>query len=178
MPSTWFYGEPSAKFAVTPSETKYILSVVLVYGGLLLLMRVWLRLAEVMKLHPGAKLKSLWWMLLLWATPMIVAPPLFSRDVFSYAAQGEMTFHHISPYLLRALHPRLGSLRQSRRPAVGQHPAPYGPFFLFLDGKIDWISGHNELWTVVGLRLLETFAVAMIGYGVVMLARGSAPRPG
>jgi len=77
---------------VTPSETKYILSVVLVYGGLLLLMRVWLRLAEIMKLHPGAKLKSLWWMLLLWATPMIIAPPLFSRDVFSYAAQGEMTF--------------------------------------------------------------------------------------
>ena len=33
-----------------------MLSIVLVYGGLLLLMRVWLRLAEVMKLHPGASL--------------------------------------------------------------------------------------------------------------------------
>jgi len=33
LPSTWFFGEPSAKYVVTPSETKYILSVVLVYGG-------------------------------------------------------------------------------------------------------------------------------------------------
>jgi len=63
-------------------------------------------------------------------------------------------------------------------PLWGNTPAPYGPFFLFLDGKIDWISQHHELWTVVGLRLLETFAVAMIGYGVVMLARGLDRDPG
>jgi len=178
LPSTWFFGEPSAKYVVTPSETKYILSVVLVYGGLLLLMRVWLRLAEIMKLHPGAKLKSLWWMLLLWATPMIIAPPLFSRDVFSYAAQGEMTFGNISPYLYGPF--TLGSTPYVTPvdPLWGNTPAPYGPFFLFLDGKIDWISQHHELWTVVGLRLLETFAVAMIGYGVVMLARGLDRDPG
>ena len=106
---------------MTPSETKYILSVVLVYGGLLLLMRVWLRLAEIMKLHPGAKLKSLWWMLLLWATPMIVAPPLFSRDVFSYAAQGEMTYHHISPYLFGPFTLGSGPYVNPGRPPLGQH---------------------------------------------------------
>ncbi len=178
MPSTWFYGEPSAKYTVTPSETKYILSVVLVYGGLLLLMRVWLRLAEIMKLHPGAKLKSLWWMLVAWAAPMIVAPPLFSRDVFSYAAQGEMTFHHISPYLYGPLTLGSGPYVNPVDPLWWNSPAPYGPFFLFLDGKIDWISAHHELWTVVGLRLLETFAVAMIGYGVVLLARGMNRDPG
>ena len=86
---------------------------------------------------------SLWWMLLFWATPMIVAPPLFSRDVFSYAAQGEMTFHHISPYLYGP-----GTLGGGPYvPPVDQlwinSPAPYGPFFLFLDGKIDWITQHN-----------------------------------
>jgi len=53
---------------------------------------------------------------------------------------------------------------------LGNTPAPYGPFFLFLDGKIDWISQHHELWTVVGLRLLETFAVHD-RLRVVMLAR-------
>jgi len=97
--NTWFFGEPSASQAGAPSVTKFILSVVLVYGGLLLLMRVWLRLAEIMKLHAGVALKKLWWMLALWSVPMIVAPPLFSRDVFSYAAQGEMTSYHLSPYL-------------------------------------------------------------------------------
>ena len=148
------------------------------YGGLLLLMRVWLRLAEVMKLHPGASIKSLWWMLLLWATPMIVAPPLFSRDVFSYAAQGEMTFAHISPYLFGPF--TLGSSPYVTPvdPLWGNAPAPYGPFFLFMDGTIDRVTRPHELWTVLGLRLLETLAVAMIGYGVVMLARGLNRDPG
>jgi hypothetical protein len=172
--STWFFGEPSASAAGAPSETKYILSVVLVYGGLLLLMRVWLRLAEVMKLHAGVPLKKLWWIFGLWSVPMIVAPPLFSRDVFSYAAQGEMTAHNISPYLYGPF-----TLGQGANPWTlpvdplwGNTPAPYGPFFLFIDSTIDKISLHHQLWTVVGLRLLEVIAVAMIGYGVIMLARG------
>jgi hypothetical protein len=168
-PGTWFFGEPVSAVAGVTSETKYLLSIVLVYGGLLLLMRVWLRLAEVMKLHPGASLKSLWWMLLLWASPMIIAPPLFSRDVFSYAAQGEMTSHAISPYLYGPFSLGAGPYVAPVDPLWGNTPAPYGPFFLFLDGTIDKITRHDQLATVVGLRLLEVAAVAMIGYGVVLL---------
>ncbi len=178
LTSTWFFGEPSASAVGTASQTKYILSIVLVYGGLLLLMRVWLRLAEVMKLHPGARLKSLWWMLLMWAAPMVIAPPLFSRDVFSYAAQGEMTAHHISPYLYGPFTLGAGPYVNPVDPLWFNSPAPYGPLFLFLDGTIDKITLHHQLWTVVGLRLLETFAVAMIGYGVVVLARGLGRDPG
>ncbi len=177
-PNTWFFGEPSSTNVGITSETKFLLSIVLVYGGLLLLMRVWLRLAEVMKLHPGASLKSLWWILLLWATPMIVAPPMFSRDVFSYAAQGEMTSHHLSPYILGPFSLGSSPYVNPVDPLWGNAPAPYGPFFLFLDGTIDRITRHNQLATVVGLRLLEVAAVAMIGYGVVLLARGLHRDPG
>ena len=178
MVGTWFFGEPSSPAPSNPSETKYILSVVLVYGGLLLLMRVWLRLAEVLKLHAGVPLKKLWWVLGLWSLPMVVAPPLFSRDVFSYAAQGEMTSYHLSPYLFGPA--TLGST--PFLPPVDllwqNSPAPYGPFFLFLAGSIDKLSGHREVYTVAGLRLLEVVAVAMIGYGVAMLARGLGRDPG
>lgn len=175
---TWFFGEPSVGAVGTPSLTRLILAIVLMYGGLLLLMRVWLRLAEVLKLHPGASIKTLWWMLLIWATPMIVAPPLFSRDVFSYAAQGEMTAHQLSPYILGPF--SLGSTPYLTPvdPLWWNTPAPYGPFFLWMDGTIDRITGHHELATVVGLRLLEVFAVAMIGYGVTLLARGMGRDPG
>jgi hypothetical protein len=176
--NTWFFGEPSSTLSATPSQTKLILSIVFVYGGLLLLMRVWLRLVEVMKLHRGASMKSLWWMLLLWAGPMIVAPPLFSRDVFSYAAQGEMTTLHLSPYFLGPFSLGSSPFVTPVDPLWGNAPAPYGPFFLFLDGSIDRIAQHNQLATVVGLRLLETLAVAMIGYGVVMLSRELGRDPG
>jgi alpha-1,6-mannosyltransferase len=178
MYNTWFYGEPTLNPAGTSSETKYIVSVVLVYGGLLLLMRVWLRLAEVMKLHRGASMKSLWWMLLLWAGPMIVAPPLFSRDVFSYAAQGEMTSHHLSPYILGPYSLGSSPYVNPVDPLWQNTPAPYGPLFLYLDGTMAKITHHNQLATVVGLRLLEIFAVALIGYGVIMLARELGRDPG
>ncbi len=180
LTGTWFFGEPAANATGTPSVTKYIVSVVLVYGGLLLLMRVWLRLAEVMKHHGGVSLKNLWWMFGLWSVPMIVAPPLFSRDVFSYAAQGEMTAHNISPYLYGPFTLGQGSNPWTLPvdPLWGNTPAPYGPFFLFIDSTIDKISMHHQLWTVVGLRLLEVVAVAMIGYGIIMLARGLGRDPG
>ncbi len=180
MTSTWFFGEPVGGFNGTPSETKYLLSIVLVYGGLLLLMRVWLRLAEVMQLHAGAPMSSLWWMLALWAIPMIVAPPLFSRDVFSYAAQGEMTAHHISPYFYGPFTLGAGSNAWVKPvdPLWGNAPAPYGPLFLFLDGSIDRLTGHHQLAAVVGLRLLEVVAVGLIGVGVSQLARGMGRDPG
>lgn len=178
MAGTWFFGEPSASPAGTPSITKYLVAVVLTYGGLVLLMRVWLRLAEVMKIHPGAPLRPLWVMLVLWSLPMVVAPPMFSRDVFSYAAQGEMTSYHISPYIYGPF--TLGSSPYVNPvdPLWGNAPAPYGPLFLFLDGTITRLSGHNVLVTVLVLRLLEVAAVVGIGYGVAMLARGLKRDPG
>jgi hypothetical protein len=177
-PSTWFFGEPVSTQPGVTSETKLLLSIVLVYGGLLLLMRVWLRLAEVMKLHGGASIRSLWWMLALWATPMVVAPPLFSRDVFSYAAQGYMSNHHISPYLYGPCTIGSSPYVNPVDPLWCNTPAPYGPGFLSVDGIVFRVSGGHQLWTVVGLRLLEVLAVALIGYGVAMLARGSHRDPG
>jgi hypothetical protein len=178
LTNTWFFGEPSSSQYGTPSVTKYIFAVVFMYGGLLLLMRVWLRLAEVVKLHVGVPLKKLWWILALWSVPMMVAPPLFSRDVFSYAAQGEMSALHISPYLYGPF--TLGSTPYFTPvdPLWQNTPAPYGPFFLFLDGAIDRVTRPHELWTVVGLRILEVIAVILIGYGVTLLAKGLGRDPG
>jgi alpha-1,6-mannosyltransferase len=177
MANTWFFGEPTSGSG-GPSVTKYIISVVLVWGGLLLLMRVWLRLAEVMKLHVGVPLKKLWWIFGLWSIPMIIAPPLFSRDVFSYAAQGEMTAHNISPYLYGPYTLGAGPYVAPVDPLWWNTPAPYGPGFLSIDGFIDKITFHHELWTVVGLRVLEVLAVILIGYGVILLAKGLHRDPG
>lgn len=178
MYNTWFFGEPAQDPSNNPSETKLILSIVLVYGGLLLLMRVWLRLAEVMKLHPGASVKKLWWIFVLWVSPYVIAPPLFSRDVFSYAAQGEMTSHHLSPYILGPFSLGSSPYVNPVDPLWGNAPAPYGPLFLWLDGTMAKITRHNQLFTVLGLRLLALAAVVLIGYGVVLLARGLKRDPG
>jgi alpha-1,6-mannosyltransferase len=171
MASTWFFGEPARAVSSSPNQTTLLLSVVLGYGGLALLMRVWLRLVEVLKLHPGAPLRSLWWMFAMWAGPMLLAPPMFSRDVFSYAAQGEMTSLHLSPYLLGPYSLGSSPFVNPVDPLWLNAPAPYGPFFLFLDGSIDRLAQHNQLATVIGLRLIELLAVIAIGLGVTALAK-------
>jgi alpha-1,6-mannosyltransferase len=171
LAGTWFFGEPARAISTSPTQVTLLLSVVLGWGGLVLLMRVWLRLIEVLKLHPGAPLRSLWWIFAMWAAPMLMAPPMFSRDVFSYAAQGEMASHHLSPYLLGPFSLGSSPYVNPVDPLWGNAPAPYGPFFLFLDGSIDRLARHNQLATVIGLRLLEVLAVVAIGLGVIALAR-------
>lgn len=109
---------------------------------------------------------------------MIVAPPLFSRDVFSYAAQGEMTSRHLSPYFLGPFSIGSGPWVRPVDPLWGQTPAPYGPLFLFLDGSIAKLTGHNQLLTVMVLRLLEVSAVALLAWSLPRLARALKRDPG
>ena len=178
MAGTWFFGEPLRAISTSPTQVTLLLSVVLGWAGLVLLMRVWLRLVEVLKLHPGAPLRSLWWVFAMWAAPMLLAPPMFSRDVFSYAAQGEMTSYHLSPYLLGPYSLGSSPYVNPVDPLWRNAPAPYGPLFLFLDGGIDRLARHDQLATVVGLRLLEVVAVVALGWGVAALARCVGRDPG
>ena len=76
----------------------------------------------------------------LWILPLLIVAPLFSRDVYSYAAQGEMMSHHINPY-----HYGPGVL--GAPPVVNlvdplwlNTPAPYGPLFMQVDGILTSLS--------------------------------------
>ena len=129
MGGTWFFGE-----ADWPSTTLLLPGVVAVYGGMVLFVRVWFGLYQTLRARPGVPIKRLAYMLALWLVPLLVVAPLFSRDVFSYAAQGEMMSHHINPY-----HYGPGTIGSG--PYVSgvdglwlNTPAPYGPLFLMLAG--------------------------------------------
>ena len=173
LPNTWFFGVPHSLAATNlpTNETKLMLSIVLTYGGLVLLLRTWLRLAEVVKLHAGAPDRVLYMIVALWSIPMMVAPPLFSRDVYSYAAQGEMTAHGLSPYVMGPFSLGSSPFVNPVDPLWGNTPAPYGPLFLHLDGLIVRSTHHHQLLSTVGLRLLEVFAVALLAYALPRLAR-------
>ena len=97
MPGTWFFGVP--RRPARPPTSFLLLGLVAVYGGLVLLMRVWYGLIKALARRPGVPIRYLWLILALWTLPMLVVAPIFSRDVFSYAAQGEMMSHHINPYV-------------------------------------------------------------------------------
>src|SRR5208283_1743198 len=88
LPGAWFFGVPAT--GSEGSSHGLFFGLVAVYGGLLLLMRVWYGLARSLSQVPGVPVRKLAVVACIWMVPLLIAPPLFSRDVYSYAAQGEM----------------------------------------------------------------------------------------
>jgi alpha-1,6-mannosyltransferase len=170
MPGAWFFGVPAS--SNTPTSTHGLfLGLVAVYGGLVLLMRAWYSLIRTTAQLEGIPVRKLVWIFALWVTPLIFAPPLFSRDVYSYVAQGEMMSHHISPY-----HYGPGVLGDP--PSVTlvdklwlNTPAPYGPLFMSVDGFLTSISFHHELPNLILLRMLSLLGVALMAIAIPSLAR-------
>jgi len=168
MPGVWFFGVPRSGGA---STWAVYFTLAAVYGGLLLLMRVWWGMTRLYARRPGVPIKKMMWVFALWALPMLVIAPLFSRDVYSYAAQGEMVSHHMSPYLYGPAQLGNNSFTAPVDPLWANAPAPYGPLFLQLDGLFTRITFHNDLATIVLLRLLSLAGVLLIASCVPKLAR-------
>jgi len=169
MPGTWFFGVPSQPG--TTSTAFLLFGLVAVYGGLVLLMRVWVGLTRALTRRGGVPIKYLWLILGLWVIPMLVIAPIFSRDVFSYAAQGEMVSRHINPYNYGPFTLGAGPYVSPVDPLWANTPAPYGPFFLMIDGFLASASLHHEIVTVILLRVLALAGVALIAWCIPKLAR-------
>jgi hypothetical protein len=177
MAGTWFFGVPSSA-QDPPTQANLFLGLVAVYGGMILLMRAWIGLTRALERRPGVPITHLWWILALWMVPMLVVAPIFSRDVFSYAAQGEMMSRHINPYFYGPGTLGAGPYPNPVDPLWINTPAPYGPLFLMVDGFFATVSLHHQLVTVILLRLLEVGGVALIAYCIPLLARAYGRDPG
>lgn len=156
-------------------------SLAVAYTGIAMVVLAWLWLGALavpgrVRLITRAQLDRT---MLLWAAPLLVAPPMFSRDVYSYLAQSAMVNRGLDPYVLGPAdalgvdHPLVRGI-----PTIWRHtPAPYGPLFLTLGRPIDWIAGDD---VVLGTLLHRTLAVAglvMIVWALPRLARrvGASP---
>ncbi|MET9490604.1 polyprenol phosphomannose-dependent alpha 1,6 mannosyltransferase MptB [Nocardia sp. NPDC006630] len=117
--------------------------------------------------------------LLLWVTPLIVAPPMFSNDVYSYLAQSEITRRGMDPYVVGpATGLGLSNVLTNNVPNIWREtPAPYGPLFLWIGRGIAEITGDNIIFGVWSHRLLELGGMALIVWALPRLARrcGVAP---
>ena len=173
LPGAWFFGMPGGVFGSTGTNDTLppVASLALVFGGLILLTRVWIGFLGHLHRHPGFPVKRVVLVVTIWAVPLLLAPPLFSRDVYTYAAQGEMVSHNINPYsygpnVLGAT--PFNTLADS---VWSGTESPYGPTFLTVDGVVDQGSGHQILADLVLLRLLEVAGIALMVAATPVLAR-------
>jgi len=143
--------------------------------GIVALLAAWLTLG--LFLRRGAPLRPLFRCSVAWAIPMIIGPPLFSRDLYSYAAQGLMVRNHIDPY--HAGPAALGSSHfLAPVSAIWMHtPSPYGPLFLRLAEIAVHIAGGSVLAAVLVLRSYEVLGVVLIAVSLPKLATSVGKDP-
>ncbi|WP_207390552.1 polyprenol phosphomannose-dependent alpha 1,6 mannosyltransferase MptB [Rhodococcus sp. ABRD24] len=111
--------------------------------------------------------------LLLWVIPLTLAPPMFSRDVYSYLAQSEIAARGLDPYAIGPAD-ALGVDHVLTRtvPTIWRGtPAPYGPLFLWMGKGITWLTGENIVAGIFLHRLLALAGVALIVWALPRLAR-------
>ncbi|MET0415960.1 MAG: polyprenol phosphomannose-dependent alpha 1,6 mannosyltransferase MptB, partial [Actinoplanes sp.] len=107
----------------------------------------------------------------LWTLPLLVAPPLGSRDVYSYACQGWTYAHGADPYAVGVA--AAGCPWQDAvAPIWRDTPAPYGPVFVLLAALAVGLGG-GLTGTVVTLRVIAVAGVLLAAYCLPGLARAA-----
>ncbi|MGL4304668.1 MAG: polyprenol phosphomannose-dependent alpha 1,6 mannosyltransferase MptB [Mycobacteriaceae bacterium] len=111
--------------------------------------------------------------LLLWMLPLMVAPPMFSKDVYSYLAQSEITARGLNPY---EVGPRAGlgvdNIFTRTVPTIWRDtPSPYGPFFMSIGRGIRAIADNNIVIGIFLHRVVAFMGVALLIWALPRLAQ-------
>ncbi|MEV4533016.1 polyprenol phosphomannose-dependent alpha 1,6 mannosyltransferase MptB [Asanoa sp. NPDC049518] len=139
------------------------------YFGLVLLVVAWWRLGRLVRQRPPRS-DELLATLLMWTAPLLIAPPVFSRDVYSYLAQGAMVGAGLDVY--RDGPAALGGPFAAEVPAIWQHTAtPYGPAFLLLATAVATLVGGHVTLGVLLMRLVALGGVTLLAFSLPPLAR-------
>ena len=153
------------------------IAIAVTYAGIAMLLLAWLWIGKMLRsrgaVPPAPTKAQLARTAVLWAIPLAVAPPLFSRDVYSYLAQSAILARHLDPYVLGPAE-ALGvddPLTRSIPTIWRDTPAPYGPLFLLLGRGITAISGNDVVLGIFAHRALALCGLALIIWALPKLAR-------
>lgn len=145
----------------------FLSRVSVILGGALLLQAWLVAGADVLSGHIR-DVRRLWGILAIWIAPLVLAPPLFSRDVYSYYAQGKLVLKGVDPYT-NGVDSIPGWFRDGVDPMWSQVPTPYGPAFLGISRGIAQIIS-DPFVAAVAFRLVAIAGVALLAYYVPRLA--------
>jgi alpha-1,6-mannosyltransferase len=151
---------------------------VLFYLGVAAMCVAWLGLGWVLHAVPA---RWLWLCGALWCLPLALGPVLFSRDLYSYLAQGEILHLGLNPYGVApaalAAHGQ-AHLLGAVSPFWRHTTAPYGPLFLGLVAPIAGAMSAHLIGGVLLARVLDLVGIGLVGAFVPRLARalGADPR--
>jgi hypothetical protein len=155
------------------SATGRAFGILLVVIGLTLTATAWLALLDEVRERAviydlPMRLSLVRWATIAWSLPLLVAPPLFSRDGWSYAAQGELTHLGLSPYVWG---PSVlqGPIVEAVDPMWLNTVSPYGPLPLMW-GSFAATFTDSPWLLVIAHRVFTLGGLALLAYALPKLA--------
>jgi alpha-1,6-mannosyltransferase len=139
------------------------------YLGLAALTLGWLLLGRMVLRAPrGVPVATVRRFVLVAAVPLLGAAP-FGRDLWAYAAQGNVLRHGLDPYSYGpAAVPGAFTDQVSARWVASA--SPYGPLWLRLSQAADWLSGSHPTLAALVLRLPAFAGLLLCLWAIPVLA--------
>ena len=105
-----------------------------------------------------------------WLAPLLLSVPVFSRDTYSYLAQGALLRDGFDPYAVGPVD-NPNSLLDNVSPIWTTTTAPYGPAFILVAKFVTMLVGDNVIAGTMLLRLCMLPGLALLIWAAPRVAR-------
>jgi alpha-1,6-mannosyltransferase len=141
-----------------------MLATLVVYTGVILLVWAWVRLGRL-AIADKIGYRPVVIAAVCWCLPMLLAPAMFTRDVYSYIAQGATGLAGFDVYIADPTVLTSPEIVENVHPFWMDQPAPYGPFFILLAKGVVSLTNTNILAGALLMRL-----ALVTGFGLLLWA--------
>jgi alpha-1,6-mannosyltransferase len=105
-----------------------------------------------------------------WLAPLLLSVPLFSRDTYSYLAQGALLRDGLDPYVVGPVD-NPNSLLEDVSPIWTTTTAPYGPAFILVAKFVTMLVGNDIVAGTMLLRLCMLPGLVLLIWAAPRVAR-------
>ncbi|GJF16915.1 membrane protein [Mycolicibacterium cyprinidarum] len=146
-----------------------VLSSVLLWSGVALMLLAWLWLGRRV-VDRTANEYTMVATTGFWLTPLLLSVPVFSRDTYSYLAQGALLRDGFDPYIVGPID-NPNSLLDNVSPIWTTTTAPYGPAFILVAKFVTMLVGNDVVTGTMLLRLCMLPGLALLIWAAPKVAR-------
>jgi alpha-1,6-mannosyltransferase len=146
-----------------------VLSSVLLWVGVGMMLIAWLRLGRRV-IDRTATEYTMVATTGFWLAPLLLSVPVFSRDTYSYLAQGALLRDGFDPYVVGPID-NANSLLDNVSPIWTTTTAPYGPAFILVAKFVTMLVGNDVVAGTMLLRLCMLPGLALLIWAAPRVAR-------
>lgn len=147
-----------------------VISSLLLWGGVITMLAAWLWLGRRLVDGRPTSERTMIATTGFWLAPLLLSVPLFSRDTYSYLAQGALLRDGFDPYVVGPIE-NPNSLLDNVSQVWTTTTAPYGPAFILVAKFVTALVGNNVVTGTMLLRLCMLPGLALLIWAAPRVAR-------